>query len=139
MTNYFLDETNRISVTEDGFRVGDELYALEDIQFALPGRFYNWEGVAVYFGVAVAIFIFTSSWILWLIGLGSAAIGIKDLRRARHRIRLSLHSDNETKHTAKYEGKGAKEAVYAIHSAILEAQADLERLEGEQSLQKEGA
>ena len=35
--------------------------------------------------------------------------------------------------------KGAKEAVAAIHRGILEAQADLERLEGEQSLQKEGA
>lgn len=125
MTTYFVDETNRTSVSEEGLRVGDEFYALQDIQIAVPQRWFNWEGMAVFFGVAIALFTFTSSWIPWMIALGFGAFGIYDVKRPRYK--LWLHTDNGILQTAKYEGKEAEAAVEAIKVAILKAKADLEQ------------
>jgi Family of unknown function (DUF6232) len=128
MKTYFSDEPNKTTVSEDGLRVREEFYPLDDIKFAVSLRWFNWEGMAVFFGVPLALFAFTSTWIPWIIAIGLAAFGIYDVRLPRYKLWVHTH-DSGIQKTAVYSGKGAKEAVDAIETAIKDAQADAKRAE----------
>ena len=123
MKEYFSDEKAQIKVSDEGLQVPGAVYPLSDIKYVMPSRKFNWEGMAVYFGIALAIYMFASAFIWKLIGFGFFGFGIYDIWLPRYKLRIETLSKG-TQWTPVYGGKEAKAFVNAVIRAIELAKAD---------------
>jgi hypothetical protein len=133
LTKYFSDEQAKITVSDEGLQVEGAMYPLSDINYVRPSRKFNWEGMAVYFGIALAIYIFADAIIWKLIGFGFFAFGIYDIWLPRYKLQIVTFT-NGTHWTRRYGGKEARVFVNAIINAIMQAKSEHEKAEAGSAL-----